>query len=254
MQRNPADSEKTNPFDRHCIGHLSPSSLALYRAAPALWCLCYLYRIRDEAAAYAWRGKAVEAAVDAIVFDGSSDDAAIQLAMAVFEEEARGELSDELNKQRNAIPNMVRRGGAEFRRLGRPVGRQHRVEVWLDGIEVPIVGYADYVYEDFVIDLKTTFALPSYPRPDHEVQIVYYAEALSRRPGLIYVTPRRSARFPHNMIDVMTGRRILRQSAHAVRSMLAVTKTREDAASLFVLLDNYRWTDLTRSAAQKVWL
>jgi len=74
-----------------------------------------------------------------------------------------------LNKQRNAIPNMVRRAAAEFRRLGRPVSRQHRVEIWLDEIEVPIVGYADYVYEEFVLDLKSTFALPSYPRADHEV-------------------------------------------------------------------------------------
>ena len=150
---------------------------------------------------------------------------------------------------------MVRRASAEFRRLGTPLTRQHRLEVWVDEIEVPIVGYADFVYEEFVIDLKTTFALPSYPRTDHEVQIVCYADALLRRPGIVYVTPRRSARFRQDMIDVVTARRILRQSAHAIRSMLAVAETREDAAALFVpVMTDYRWTDLTRSAAEKVWL
>src|SRR5437763_8712905 len=103
------------PFERHGINHLSPSSLALYRGSPALWCLRYLFSIRDEATAYAWRGKAVEAAVDAILFEGASDETAIQLALAVFETEAQGELSPDLNRERNALPDMVRQAAAVFR-------------------------------------------------------------------------------------------------------------------------------------------
>jgi len=56
------------------------------------------------------------------------------------------------------------------------------------------------------------------------------------------------------MIDVVTARRVLRQSARAIRAVLAVAESREDAASLFVPVADYRWTDLTRSAAEKVWL
>jgi hypothetical protein len=243
-----------NPFERHNIRHLSPSSLALYRAAPALWCLRYLFGVRDEAAAYGWRGKAVEAAVDAIVFENASDDAAIRLALTAFEVDAHGELSAGINRERNALPDMVRRAGAIFRRLGRPVARQQKVEVWIDGIEIPVIGFADYLYPEFVLDLKTTFAVPSIPRPDHEAQVVCYSDALSRRPGLIYVSPRRSMPFPHSMIDEAGARRLLRQSAHAVRAMLAATDTRENAAAFFVpVVHDFRWTDLTRNAAEKVW-
>jgi hypothetical protein len=150
---------------------------------------------------------------------------------------------------------LVRQASPPFRRLGKPSSRQHKIEFWVDGIEVPILGFADYAYDEFVIDLKTTFALPSRPRPDDCVQVVMYGDALSKRPGLVYVTPRKVARYPHSDIDIEAARRVLRQSAHAVRAMLAATDDREHAATLFVPdLDNYRWTDITRDAAERVWL
>jgi PD-(D/E)XK nuclease superfamily len=170
-----------DPFRRHGIGHLSPSSLALYRAAPALWVLRYLFGIRDTETPFAWRGKAVELAVSAVLFDGASDDEAIELAMVAFEHEAQGEVSPAVSRERAGIPGMVRRAAWVFRKLGKPLAQQHRVEVWIDQIEVPIIGRLDFLYEDTVIDLKTTFAIPSKPRIDHEVQVVMYADALARR-------------------------------------------------------------------------
>ncbi len=245
----------TNPFERHGITHLSPSSLSLYRAAPALWCLRYLYRVRDDETPFAWRGKAIEAAVDAIVTRGLSDDHAIELAMADFESQAGGEISPEVSRERNAIPEMVRRASPIFRKLGPPVTRQRRIEVWLDQIEVPIIGYPDYVYPHFLIDLKTTFAIPSAARADHAVQVATYATALSLRPGLVYVSPRRVACYGHTSIDVEAACRLLRQSAHAVRAMLAASENREAAAALFVpVTTDFRWSDTTRDAAERVWL
>jgi PD-(D/E)XK nuclease superfamily protein len=244
-----------DPFERHGIRHLSPSSLALYRHSPSLWCLRYLYGVKDEAGAFAWRGRAVEQGVDGIILDGISDDEAIERAKHAFETEAQGEISPEIDKQRRAIPKMLRQATAVFRRLGKPVARQHRVEIWVDDIEVPIIGYADYVYPEFVVDLKTTFALPAMPRPDDAVQVVLYADALSRRPGLVYATPARFGVYPHNAIEIDGARRVLRQSAHAIRAMLAAAEDREHAAALFVPdVDNYRWTETTRDAAERVWM
>lgn len=248
-----SQGEHTDPFERHGITHLSPSSLALYRAAPALWVLRYLFRVRDETGIFAARGKAVEAAVAAIVMENASDDAAIALAMSVFERDAGGEISPEINKERLAIPEMVRRGAPLFRKLGRPVACQWRIEARLEGIEVPILGYADFVYEPFVLDLKTTFAIPSIPRADHAVQIAFYGAALSLRAGLIYVSAKKTACFGHDTIDVEAAGRLLRQSASAVRAMLAAAESREAAAALFVPVEDFRWSSITRSAAARVW-
>jgi hypothetical protein len=191
-----------DPFARHGLRLLSPSSLALYRAAPALWCLRYLFGVRDDETAYLWRGRAVETGINAIVFDDAADDVAIEAARHNFELSAQGEISPEIDKNRRAIPEMIRRSGALFRQLGKPVAIQQKVDLWLDGIEIPVIGYCDYVYEKFIVDLKTTFAFPSRPRFNDAMQAVFYADVLSRRPGLIYVTPRKTAVYPHSEIDV----------------------------------------------------
>jgi hypothetical protein len=104
----------------------------------------------------------------------------------------------------------------------------------MDGIEVPIIGYCDYLYERFIVDLKTTFALPTKPRLSDEMQVVFYGDVLPRHPGLIYVSPRDTIVYPHAQIDIDSARRLLRQSAYALRAMLAVTEDKQHAASLLV--------------------
>src|SRR5215472_12494006 len=76
---------------------------------------------------------------------GASDDGAIELAMAAFESQAQGEVSAEVSRERNGIPGMVRRAAWVFRKLSKPLRQQHRIEVWIDGVEVPILGYADFL-------------------------------------------------------------------------------------------------------------
>lgn len=92
-KRSRIPTDEINPFERHGIQHLSPSALALYRHSPALWCLRYLFGVKDEAGPYAWRGRAVEAGVDAIVMDDADDYEAIERAKQAFETEARGEIA-----------------------------------------------------------------------------------------------------------------------------------------------------------------
>ena len=101
-----------SPFVDHGIKHLSPSSLSLYRHNQLLWVLRYPWKVTDEATAYAWRGQAIEAAVDAILFNGVSDDDAIERAKRIFESSAQGEISPEINRERQALPDLVRQADA----------------------------------------------------------------------------------------------------------------------------------------------
>ena len=131
-----------DPFTRHGIKRLSPSSLALYRAAPALWVLRYLFGICDDETPFTWRGKAVELGASAVAFDGASDDDAIELAVAAFEREAQGEVSPEVNRERNAIPGMVRRTAWVFRKLGRPLAYQSQGNARLGDANAPGEAYS----------------------------------------------------------------------------------------------------------------
>lgn len=247
-------ADMTSPFERHGIEHLSASSLALYRAAPALWCLRYLWRVQDEMGAPVWRGKAVEAGCDAILYKNAPDAEAVAIALAAFEIDAAGEASDQIEKERAAIPGMIAQASKLLRPLGEPVARQFKVEQWIDGIEVPIIGYVDYLWPDYLIDLKTTLRLPSEPRPDHCVQVVSYGDATERTAGLVYVTPTKSARFTSLEIDADAARATLRRSAFAVRRLLQTATDREHAAALFCPdMTSFWWSDATRAAALEVW-
>jgi len=243
-----------SPFERHGIRHLSASSLALYRNEPALWTLRYLFGVRDNAGPGAWRGSAVEGAVNKIIYENCSDDEAISAALGAFEISAQGDLSDDVDKERSVIPDMTRHASIAFRSLGKPIATQFKVEHWIDGIEIPVLGYIDYLYEDFLIDLKTTLRAPSEPRPDHAVQVVSYSDATAKRPGLIYVTPKKSQRFNHESIDAERARWSLRRSAHSLRALLAMAADKHEAASIFTpSIDGFMWTDITRNAALELW-
>lgn len=243
----------TDPFGKFNIDHLSVSSLALWRNEPARWVARYLYGIKDEGGPRAWRGNAVEAGLNQALA-GAGDDDAVTAALHNFELNAAGDAADEVEQERGSIDPMVRLAAANLRPLGRPLMAQRRVERRLPGIEVPIVGYVDYEWDDFLVDLKTTLRLPSAPRGDHVVQVVSYGDALQKRPGLIYVTPKKIQRFAEEHMDATEARWTLRRAALALRVTLQIAADREEMASLTVpKFDDFRWSPTSIEAARQIW-
>ena len=241
-----------NPFARHGIGHLSASSLALYRNEPALWCLKYLHRVKDEAGPAAKRGTAVEAGVDALAY-GFDEAQAIQTALDNFAVNTAGEASDEIEKERAAIPHMMRQAFALLKPLGTPEARQVKIEFWLDRIEVPLIGYVDYVYDGALVDLKTTHALPSKPRPDHVAQVALYACARNEKPALLYATTKKAVIY-RDEIDLNEGIRVIQRSARALRAMLSRCEDKHQASAMFAPdFERFYWNDQTKAAAMEVY-
>lgn len=239
----------SDPFAKHGISHLSASSLALYRNEPALWCLKYLFGVKDEVGPAAWRGSAVEAGIDWYLYQGKGF---YEKAEERFELDAQGDLSEEVEKERAALLDFLTSAVKEMFPHGRPVARQYKVEYRLEGIEVPIIGYVDYLYDDKLIDLKTTHRLPSEPRPDHACQVAVYAAATGKKPLIVYATPKKSATY--EVADIEAALWPVIRSAHAVRALLATAKAKEDAARFFCPnLDSFYWSDATKQAALEVW-
>lgn len=240
-----------SPFAKHDIDHLSASSLALYRNEPSLWVLKYLHGLKDEANAAMWRGTAVEAAVDKILYENCDADAAVGAAMQTFEMNAQGDLSEDVAKERAAIPDFVKQAAVMFRPLGKPIARQFKIEYWLDGIEVPVIGYIDYLFAEYLRDLKTTYRLPSGPRADHVIQVSIYAAAKKIRPWLDYITPKKGASFPVDQTDDALWS--VRRSAMAIRTMLDRAGDKQEAASFFAPnFDSFYWNDATKAAARQI--
>jgi hypothetical protein len=243
-----------NAFEKHGIAHLSASSLALYRNEPSLWCLKYLYGVKDEAGPAAWRGSAVEAGLDVVLYGGTAH-AAFKAAEEVFEAKAQGDLSADVQKQRDVIRDCLARAVIALSDFGTPLARQVKIEHYLDGIEVPLIGFVDYSFEAGDVDLKTTLAMPSVPRIDHQIQVAIYGAARKRKQHLLYVTPKKSRLDGEDaMPDFATAMGTVLRTARAVRAMLSRSADKREASEMFSSsMDSFYWNDALRAEAARVW-
>ena len=127
---------------------------------------------------------------------------------------------------------------------GRPRRRQLRIEHWLDGVQVPLIGYLDFAFSsDIDVDLKTTRACPSSPRGNHVRQVALYRAARGRRGGLLYVTGKRLAYFEIGDQDAETALDDLRAAALSLSQFLGKVRNADEAlACLPYNPDDFRTT------------
>ena len=243
-----------NPFEKHGIKHLSPSSLNLYRDEPAFWTMRYLHKFKDNAGPSAWRGSAVEAGVDCFLLTGSMDQAIVNAGVSYtrdlhrYADDNDGEIPSK-DEQPNIKPileqAMPALPDAPF------LARQIKVETWIDGIEIPVIGYVDYSFEDFDLDLKTTLRLPSLPRPPHCRQVSVYGKARKKPQKLLYCTPKKHAIYEIPP-DMWWGQ--IEQAARAVRQLLAVTESPTEASAMFApQYDSFYWDAASLSHSERIW-
>jgi hypothetical protein len=232
----------SDPFRRFGIEHLSASSLNTWRAEPALWCVRYLHKVRDESGPAAMRGNAVEAAVVQYLRIGDTEDAK-RVALDNFENNALGDLSDEMEAERAALPEYVEQACRYFSSVTAPlVATQLKVELWLDDVPIPVIGYADLVFESGDIrDLKTTHRIPSEPKPDHGRQASIYRKARNApSSGLVYVSPKKS--LLHTVDDTDAHIAALRRDALGLMRFLDRCANPLDAIqALPVNTDGFMW-------------
>ena len=142
-----------NGLALHGLDHLSATSLNLWAAEPALWVVEKLLRRRVSAGCAAHRGTAAEHGVSLGLFEPEREVADCQAA-ALAEFDRLAALSPDPNKakERDAIPGIVAAALAELRQYGPPTPppegqRQHRVELRLSDVPVPVIGYQDFVWD-----------------------------------------------------------------------------------------------------------
>jgi hypothetical protein len=224
----------TNPFERHGIDHLSPSSLRLWRDCPSVWIGKYMLRAPDDSGPGAWRGHAVEVGVDRMLFGmaGGLPDIAMHEA---FETLAQGLADDDVEKERKALPDFYLQARIAFDGKPVPLQRQAKMTLMLPGIEVPLVGFADWLWPEYGVDLKTTWRMPNGGKPDpsHVDQVAAYSMFHGVPFHLTYVTPKRWTTFEVTRDEAAEGYERTIEAAQAVRSLLNRVDGAHDALSMF---------------------
>jgi hypothetical protein len=231
-------------FAKFGIERLSPSSLNLWREQPGLWALRYLGRFFDDAGPAAWRGKAVEVGLQSWFIRKDGDEAYAR-ALEAFDKDAQGLADDATEDELALIAPMLDLAIQSVATLPSPYfGAQTKIEYSFDGVDVPVIGYIDFVLEDgSIFDLKTTKRCPSVPKPDHIRQVALYMAGKSCAGSLLYVTDKRSAHYPIEPEAAKVAIDGMHRDALALQGFLASQSDARAAIRCLPMNDaDFRWS------------
>lgn len=186
-----------NAFETHGVEYLSPSSINKFRRDPAKW-LVNIAGYKDTAYSPAMTfGIIIEDGLThACMLPNIPTEDAIQFAMDKYTEKQK-EIHDsgadydfdKCFQRGKLIPKTLNTIIPIYRKLGALQEAQVKVEFTFDDVGIPIIGYVDYMYDNFLRDLKTTGVYPKI-RSDYGRQLAFYALATGKKPFIdfAYVT------------------------------------------------------------------
>lgn len=243
-----------NAFERHGVDHLSASSINTWINAPSLWILEKLLKFRGNMGAAAHRGTATEAGVSAGLFDHALDhDACVAVAMPIYDRLTALSGDPKRDAERAVIPGMIRQGLA-LREHGVPQrpnqGDQHKVEIRLEGVDVPVIGYLDWLYPNEVLDLKTTLRVPSAMSETHLRQASIYKTAhMDRRVRFFYVSDKKAEKHTLTREQYDQAMRELTCAAMRLQRFLALSADAHELAAIVPhSSDSFYFNDPTTKA------
>lgn len=226
----------TSSFERHGLTHLSPSQINTWMAAPSLWLMEKLLGHRGGVGCAAHRGTASEAGISAGLFDPTlSADDCVAVALPVYDKLTALSGDSRRQQERDAIPGIVAQGLA-LREHGMPIrpnGHQHKVEIRLEGVSIPVIGYLDWLYADEVLDLKSTLRVPSAMSEPHLRQASVYKTAhMDKRVRFFYASDKKSLKHTLTREQYDVAMRELTRAAQRLERFLSISDDAHELASL----------------------
>lgn len=224
-------------FETHGIGHLSASSLNTWMAAPSLWLMEKLLGKRGGMGCAAHRGTAAEAGISAGLFDPlMPHEDCVAVALPIYDRLTALSGDPKRETERAVIPGIITQGLA-LREHGLPIrpneGDQHKIEIRLEGVSVPIIGYLDWLYADEVIDLKTTLRVPSSMSEPHLRQASIYKTAhLDKRVRFFYASDKKSEKHTLTREQYDASITQLTKAAQRLQRFLAVSNDANELAAI----------------------
>lgn len=252
-----------NSFEKHGITHLSASSVNLFIAAPALWACSYLMKRRTPVGPAAHRGTAIEAGVEAGLFDPDMPvEAAQKVAHEKFHSLTRLSSDGRIEKERATIDGSVAVALAELRQYGVPdvpdatFGRQTKLELTIPGVAVPVWGFIDFEWPQhgIIVDLKTTARIPSAISDPHARQgAIYSGPGANTQVRFAYVSEKKIAVYVLDNVAQHLASFV--QAAQSIERLLSLSDDSEKLTRCFAPdLTSFYWADSSAvSIAREIW-
>jgi len=131
---------------------------------------------------------------------------------------------------------------------------EQKVEYRCEGLEVPIIGYIDWLWGDELWDLKTTKAVPSKAKIDHLRQMSLYCTVQKVPATLLYLGRAKAMRYEVTSGEVSHNFGFLVMAAKRIRNLLDRFDSAEEAARFYAPdFEHFMWSDVAIDAGQKLW-
>ena len=240
---------------QHGVNWLSASSINTYIASPAYWVYQKLYNNKSGPSAAMVRGNATEAGVEFGLYNPDAPvEECIAKALAYYDEQLAMSNDPKFDAERKNIRGFVEYALAELRQYGVPTNSQQKIEVNLEGVSVPFIGFTDFEFHDhgIVVDLKSTLRMPSSISHAHGRQGALYATARGNfAMRFAYVKPRPSKGedracnvFEMSAADVRQRLHEVTEVARRIDRFLAISNDRDEIAGLLVPdFSSFYWND-----------
>ena len=129
---------------------------------------------------------------------------------------------------------------------------QEKVEVPIDDMPVPIMGYIDFRFKDKIVDLKTSTRMPTRPTEAQKRQMALYSMAYpDSSVDLFFATPKEHKTF--TLKNLTLYKKQLRKVALSIQKFLSISDDKHELASLmYPNLDSWLWSGM-KEEANKIW-
>lgn len=189
------------------VYHFSPSQL---NRPLANWMFDYVYLSKDkrreiivgENAAF---GTAVHQVIQAAVCHGQDIDGAVEEALTGYDFHPANSSQDKRDKFRELIPDASSVGIDLLSPLFSGAQEERKIELMLDGVLVPVMGFVDLFKDGSLAEIKTKAprqgmvkkdgtrswtkaSLPKEPAWEHILQAAVYWKATGATPNIAYVS------------------------------------------------------------------
>lgn len=249
-------SSDKDGFTAHGIDHGSNSMIGDFTDAPDYFVARRLKNIPFAMGVAVDSGTAIEAGVEKILVDKCSIDEGVAEALKAYDALVALKMSDpNLSKRRDSIASSVALAADALKHYG-PLelpenGRQHKIKVECvtENWRLPIIGYLDFKFPKApkgktVVDLKTTFRMPSKMSLGHQRQRAIYATA---NPGwrveFLYVTPKKSQVLEDGDVEEIMA--ATKEQFRRLERFLSAGDADYLASIVPVNPDNWKWSSAT---------
>ena len=238
-----------NPFKTYGITHLSSSQLTTFTSDPSRWFAQKVLGYRSPSSAAMERGKAVESGIVAAITGTALADAT-EAALTEYDRSTRfASVQGDIAAEREHIAPMIAQAVPALERFGVPSfpegGGQHKISIPVrfgpdEDQTIDIIGYMDLVYDDCVVDVKSTLRIPSDMPFNHRIQAAIYARTSNKPVKFIYVSPKKTLILEDS--DTAASQRDVRAIVQRMAAFLSLSDDPEVLrAAVPVIIDSYSW-------------